>query len=52
MHARDHTTRLGQLFATLIHNAKPGSASSQTHPIALIRAAFGGALIGCSSSTQ
>lgn len=52
MLARDHRTRLGQLFATLIHNAKARLASSQSHPIALIRAAFGGALIGRAHSTQ
>jgi len=52
MRTRDHQARLGQLFATLIHNAQASPQSQQPHPIALIGATFGRALMRGTSSAQ
>jgi hypothetical protein len=45
MHGREHDFRLGQLLATLIHNAGARPQSTESHPIALVVAPFGRALI-------
>ena len=50
MRGRDYKSRLGQLLATLIHNAGASLASPKPHPIALVRFAFRRALIRSSGS--
>jgi hypothetical protein len=50
MLGRDYKSRLGQLLATLIHNAGASFTSPKPHPIALVRFALRRALM-CSSGS-
>jgi len=50
MPGRDYKSRLGQLLATLIHNAGASFKSPKPHPIALVRFALRRALM-CSSGS-